>query len=82
MKTFIVTDNEGIVVATYAIEGHARRFCKDNGYSYEEVIPTKELEYWKERCRLVEILWEEKSDYLCGEKYFETRKLYEELIDK
>jgi len=38
MRVFVVTDDDGTIVTTYTIEGHARRFCKDNGYSYTEYI--------------------------------------------
>jgi len=54
VKAFIVTDNDGIIVGTYKIEGHARRFCKDRGYSYEEYQTTDVADYWRTRCELAE----------------------------
>lgn len=36
MTVYVVQNIHNEVVAVYEKEGHARRFCKDNGYSHSE----------------------------------------------
>lgn len=81
-KAFVVTDDDGIIIATYRLEGCARRFCKDNGYSYQEYVSDYAREYWKTRCLLAEKLYEGKSDYLCDEDYFPTLAAYNKFIEE
>lgn len=35
-KVFVVTKDDGEVVTVFTSEAKARRYCKDNGYSYQK----------------------------------------------